>query len=139
MSNSSQKPPFFAALMYFLYGHPRYFNFKRKKMLIRPVFPDYLFVCYNYALTNTSKLVLLNNSQEIKQLPKGPSKCLRQLYKRNSKKDLKLHLSHYQQKQFESWKASLNVLISTQTNFASIEMIMTTITVWKASENWNNC
>ena len=62
---------------------PQIFQFQTKKMLIRPVFPDYLFVCYNYALTNTSKLVLLNNSQEIKQLPKGPSKCLRQLCKRN--------------------------------------------------------
>ena len=29
-SNSSQKPPFFAVLMYSLYDHPRYFKFNRK-------------------------------------------------------------------------------------------------------------
>ena len=30
LSNSSQKSPFFTVLMYALYGHPRYFKFKRK-------------------------------------------------------------------------------------------------------------
>ena len=30
LSNSSQKLPFFAVLIYALYGHPRYFKFKRK-------------------------------------------------------------------------------------------------------------
>ena len=30
LCNSSQKPPFFAALMYSVHGHSRYFKFKRK-------------------------------------------------------------------------------------------------------------
>ena len=41
LSNSSKKLPFFAVLMYALYGHPRYFKW--------PVFRDYLSVSYDYA------------------------------------------------------------------------------------------
>ena len=52
LSNSSQKLPFSAVLMYSLYGHPRYFKFKRKYQQIRPVFPDYLSVSYDYGARN---------------------------------------------------------------------------------------
>ena len=38
--------------MYSLYGHPRYFKFKRKYQQIRPVFPDYLSVSYDYGARN---------------------------------------------------------------------------------------
>ena len=38
LNNSSQKPPFFAVLMYSLYGHPRYFKFKRKYQQYGPHF-----------------------------------------------------------------------------------------------------
>ena len=39
LSNSSQKPPFFAVLLYALYGQPRYFKFKRKYQQHSPCFP----------------------------------------------------------------------------------------------------
>ena len=50
LSNSLQKPPSFAVLMYFLYGYARYFKFqfKQKYQQIGPVFPDYLSVSYDY-------------------------------------------------------------------------------------------
>ena len=38
--------------MYFLYNHPRYFKFKQKYQQIRPVFPDYLSVSYDYGARN---------------------------------------------------------------------------------------
>ena len=38
LSNSSQKLPFFAVLMYALYGHPGYFKFKRKRQQYGPCF-----------------------------------------------------------------------------------------------------
>ena len=38
LSNSSQKSPFFAVLMYTLYGHHRYFKFKRKYQRYGPCF-----------------------------------------------------------------------------------------------------
>ena len=38
LSNSSQKSPFFAVLMYTLYGHPRYFKFKWKYQQYGPCF-----------------------------------------------------------------------------------------------------
>ena len=47
LSNSSQKLPFFAVLVYSLYGHPKYFKFKRKY-----VFPDHLSVSYDYGARN---------------------------------------------------------------------------------------
>ena len=34
--------------MYILYGHPRYFKFKKKILTVRPVFSDYLSVSYDY-------------------------------------------------------------------------------------------
>ena len=40
--NSSQKPPFFAVLMYSL------FKFKWKYQSIGPMFPDYLYISYDY-------------------------------------------------------------------------------------------
>ena len=52
LSNSSQKLPFFAVLVYSLYGHPKYFKFKRKYQQIRPVFPDHLSVSYDYGARN---------------------------------------------------------------------------------------
>ena len=36
--NSSQKPPFFAVLMFSLYDHPRYFKFKQKYQQCDPCF-----------------------------------------------------------------------------------------------------
>ena len=38
--------------MYSLYGHPRYFKFKRKYQQIGPVFPDYLSVSDDYGAWN---------------------------------------------------------------------------------------
>ena len=38
LSSSQQKSPFFSALMYALYGHPRYFTFKRKYQQYGPCF-----------------------------------------------------------------------------------------------------
>ena len=38
--------------MYFLYGYAKYFNFKQKYQQIRPVFPDYLSVSYEYVARN---------------------------------------------------------------------------------------
>ena len=38
ISNSFQKSPFFAVLMYSIYGHPRYFKFKRKYQQYDPCF-----------------------------------------------------------------------------------------------------
>ena len=52
LSNPSQKLPFFAVLVYSLYGHPKYFKFKRKYQQIRPMFPDHLSVSYDYGARN---------------------------------------------------------------------------------------
>ena len=60
LSNSSQTP-FFAVLMYALYGHPRYFKFKRKYQQ----FPDYLSVSYNYELHK--QLSSINSIVDIKE------------------------------------------------------------------------
>ena len=38
--------------MYSLCSHPRYFKFKQKYQQVRPVFPDYLFVSYDYGARN---------------------------------------------------------------------------------------
>ena len=38
LSSSKQKSPFFAVLMYALYGHPRYFKFKEKYQQYGPCF-----------------------------------------------------------------------------------------------------
>ena len=53
LSNSSLKPPFFAVLMYSLYDHLGYFKF------IRPVFPDYLSVSYDYVYIKLNRHYLL--------------------------------------------------------------------------------
>ena len=39
-SNSSQKPLFFAVLIYFLYSHPRYFKLKQKYQQYGPCFQN---------------------------------------------------------------------------------------------------
>ena len=41
--------------MYSLYGRPRYFKFKQKYQQIRPAFPDYLSVSYEYGARNLDK------------------------------------------------------------------------------------
>ena len=38
--------------MYLLYVYLKYFKFKQKYQQIRPVFPDYLFVSYDYGARN---------------------------------------------------------------------------------------
>ena len=46
LSNSLQKPSFFAVLMYSPYGNPRYFKFKRKYQQYGPCFLYFLWLCY---------------------------------------------------------------------------------------------
>ena len=48
LSNSWQKSPFFAVLMYALYNQPRLFQVQAKISIVQPVFPEYLFVSYDY-------------------------------------------------------------------------------------------
>ena len=38
--------------MYFLYSHPKYSKFKQKYQEMRPVFPNYLSVSYDYGGRN---------------------------------------------------------------------------------------
>ena len=47
-----EKVPFFAVLIYSLYGHREYFKFKRKYQEIRLVFPDLLPVSYDNGARN---------------------------------------------------------------------------------------
>ena len=50
LGNSSQKPLFFAVLMYSLYSHPRYLKFNGLSTTW-PVFPDNLSISYDYGNT----------------------------------------------------------------------------------------
>ena len=38
-----------------MYGYAKYFKFKRKYQQIRPVFPDYLSVSYDYGARNLAE------------------------------------------------------------------------------------
>ena len=52
LSISSQKLSFFAFLMYSLYGHSKYFKFKRNYQQIRQLLPDHLSVSHYYGARN---------------------------------------------------------------------------------------
>ena len=62
LSNSSQKLPFLAVLIYALYGHPRYFKFKQKYQQYGPCFQTIfpflviMVVLYIEAIRTISKL-----------------------------------------------------------------------------------
>ena len=55
LRNSSQKSPFFDVLMYALYGHPRYFKFKRKCQQYGPCFQTiFRFLMTMFTIINIS-------------------------------------------------------------------------------------
>ena len=67
LSNSSQKPPFFAVLMYSLYGHPRYFKFKRNYQQYAPCFQTIFPFFMTMILIN--KLSLIPRSHWLDSFP----------------------------------------------------------------------
>ena len=75
LSNSSQKPTSLIVLMYSLYGHPRYFNFKRKYQqydtCFQTIFPFLLFFSMFMAF-----LILQAYSMGQKKFPKSYTEFL---------------------------------------------------------------
>ena len=66
LSNSSQKSSFFAVLMYALYGHPRYFKFKRKYQQYGPCSQTILlfFMTMSYIIS-PSKIIFKEFTRDI--------------------------------------------------------------------------
>ena len=61
LSNSSQKLPFFAVLMYALYGHPRYFKFKWKQYgsCFQTIFPFFMTMMWSSTIIRSQILTLM--------------------------------------------------------------------------------
>ena len=62
LSSSYQKSPFFSVLMYDLYGHPRYFKFKRKYQQYGPCFQTIF--SFLMTMVTTTGTMIINMEEE---------------------------------------------------------------------------
>ena len=75
LSNSSQKPPVFAFLMYGLYGHPRDFNSKWKYQQYRPCFQTIFSFLMTMTKLNLYRLIITRVSMKnVKMIDKYKKK-----------------------------------------------------------------